>query len=37
MNKYKTIDKQRVIKVLGNVSKNEIKKVKAIIKETFVD
>ena len=37
LDQIRTIDKQRVIKVLGNVSKNEIKKVKAIIKETFVD
>ncbi len=37
LDQIRTIDKQRVIKVLGSVSKNEIKKVKAIIKETFVD
>ncbi len=37
LDQIRTIDKQRVIKVLGNVSKNEIKEVKAIIKETFVD
>ena len=37
LDQIRTIDKQRVIKVLGNVSRNEIKKVKAIIKETFID
>ena len=37
LDQIRTIDKQRVVKVLGNVSKNEIKKVKAIIKETFID
>ena len=37
LDQIRTIDKQRVIKVLGSVSKTEIKKVKAIIKETFVD
>ena len=37
LDQIRTIDKQRVIKVLGSVSKTEMKKVKAIIKETFVD
>jgi len=37
LDQIRTIDKQRVIKVLGNVSKTETKKIKAIIKETFVD
>ena len=37
LDQIRTIDKQRVVKVLGNISKTEIKKVKAIIKETFVD
>jgi len=37
LDQIRTIDKQRVIKVLGNVSRIEIKKVKAIIKETFID
>lgn len=37
LDQIRTVDKQRVIKVLGNVSKNEIKKIKAILKETFVD
>ncbi len=37
LDQIRTIDKQRIVKILGNVSKTEIKKVKAIIKETFVD
>ena len=32
-----TIDKQRILKDLGKLSKPEIKEVKAILKETFVD
>lgn len=37
LDQIRTIDKQRVIRVLGLLSKPEIKEVKAIIKETFVD
>lgn len=37
LDQVRTIDKQRVIKILGLLSKPEIKEVKAIIKETFVD
>jgi mRNA interferase MazF len=37
IDQVRTIDKQRVIKILGLLSKPEIKEVKAIIKETFVD
>jgi len=33
----RTIDKQRIIKDLGILSKPEIKEVKYILKETFVD
>lgn len=33
----RTIDKQRVIRILGELSKPEIKEVKFVIKETFVD
>lgn len=32
-----TIDKQRIIKVLGKLSKPEVKEVKAIMKETYAD
>jgi len=37
IDQIRTIDKQRIIKVLGRLSKPEVKEVKAIIKETFVD
>lgn len=33
----RTIDKQRMIKPLGHLSKPEIKEVKNVLKETFVD
>ncbi len=33
----RTIDKQRIIKILGRLSRPEIKEVKPVIKETFVD
>jgi mRNA interferase MazF len=37
LDQIRTIDKQRIIKPLGRLSKPEIKEVKSIIKETFVD
>jgi mRNA interferase MazF len=37
VDQIRTIDKQRIIKVLGRLSQPEIKEVKAVIKETFVD
>lgn len=37
IDQIRTIDKQRIIKVLGRLSKPEIKELKLIIKETFVD
>ena len=37
IDQIRTIDKQRVIKVLGKMTKPEIKEVKLIIKEMFVD
>jgi mRNA interferase MazF len=37
LDQVRTIDKQRIIKILGNLSRTEIKEVKAIIKETYVD
>lgn len=33
----RTIDKQRIIKLLGTLSKPEIKEVKAVLRETYVD
>lgn len=37
IDQIRTIDKQRIIKVLGRLSKPEIKEVKSIMKETFID
>lgn len=37
LDQIRTIDKQRVIKIFGSLSKLEISKVKAVIKETFID
>ena len=37
LDQIRTIDKQRIVKELGKLSKPEIKEVKAIIKETYVD
>lgn len=37
IDQIQTIDKLRIIKVLGTLSKPEIKEVKSVIKETFVD
>jgi len=33
----RTIDKQRIIKTLGRLSSPEIKEVKSVLKETYVD
>ena len=33
----RTIDRQRIIKLLGQLSEQEILKTKAVLKETFVD
>jgi len=37
LDQIRTIDKGRIIKSLGRISKDEIDKCKAVIKETFVD
>jgi mRNA interferase MazF len=37
LDQIRTIDKQRIIKQLGRLSKPEIKEVKNIIKETYID
>jgi mRNA interferase MazF len=37
LDQIRTIDKQRIIRDLGKLSKPEIKEVKAVLKETFVD
>ncbi len=37
IDQVRTIDKSRVVKVLGKISLSEIQKVKSVIRETFVD
>ncbi|MEX0981569.1 MAG: type II toxin-antitoxin system PemK/MazF family toxin [Bacteroidales bacterium] len=37
IDQIRTIDKRRIIKQLGRLSKPEIKRVKDIVKETYVD
>ena len=37
LDQIRTIDKQRIVKILGTLSEKEIIKVKALLKETFVD
>jgi mRNA interferase MazF len=37
IDQIRTVDKNRILKVLGKLSKPEIKEVKSVIKETFVD
>jgi len=37
IDQIRTIDNQRIIKILGRLSQPEVKKVKSVIKETFVD
>lgn len=37
LDQVRTIDKQRVVKTLGLMSSPEVKSVKLVIKETFVD
>ena len=37
LDQIRTVDRQRITKVLGNLTEKEIRKVKAVLKETFVD
>ena len=37
IDQIRAIDKQRIIKILGRLSQPEIKELKSVIKETFVD
>jgi len=37
LDQVRTIDRGRILKILGELSDNEITQVKNIIKETFVD
>jgi mRNA interferase MazF len=37
LDQIRTVDRQRIIKVLGNLTEKEVGKVKEVLKETFVD
>ena len=37
IDQIRTIDKQRIVRILGSLSNPEIKKCKEVLKETFVD
>lgn len=37
LDQIRTIDRQRIIKILGNLTEKEILRVKEILRETFVD
>lgn len=37
IDQIRTVDKKRIIKILGKLNKTEIKSTKEVIKETFVD
>ncbi|HBS86484.1 MAG: growth inhibitor PemK [Bacteroidetes bacterium GWF2_38_335] len=37
IDQIRTIDKQRIVKILGRLSNPEIKEVKAVLKETYID
>ena len=37
LDQIRTVDRKRIIKVMGILAEKEIQKVKAILKETFVD
>jgi mRNA interferase MazF len=37
VDQIRTIDKQRIVKIIGRLSQPEIKELRSVIKETFVD
>ena len=37
IDQIRTIDKQRIVRTLGRLSKPEVKEVKSVLKETFID
>lgn len=37
LDQIRTVDRQRIIKILDNLSEGEISRVKAVLKETYVD
>ena len=37
LDQIRTVDRKRIIKILGNLTEKEFKKVKDVLRETFVD
>lgn len=37
IDQIRTIDKQRIVRILGRLSKPEVKEVKSVMKETYID
>ena len=37
LDQIRTVDRQKIIKVLGSLTENEISKVKDVLRETYVD
>ncbi len=37
IDQIRTIDKQRIVRIVGRLSKPEVKEVKSVLKETFID
>ncbi len=37
IDQIRTIDKQRIVRILGTLSKPKVKEVKSVMKETFID
>ncbi len=37
LDQIRTVDRRRIIKILGNLTEKELRKVKEVLKETFVD
>lgn len=37
LDQIRTVDRRRIIKILGNLSEKELKKVKEVLRELFVD
>ena len=37
IDQIRTIDKQRIVKILGRLSNPEVKEVKSVMKETYID
>ena len=37
LDQIRTVDKQRILKELGRLTKSEIKKLKSVMKETYID